>query len=395
MNKLVIFGVIIILVSCKIDKEKVGKRLLTISNDDYLEAVGSIVNDKQIVVLGEQDHGDGSVIAFKTELVKYLHEKHDFDVLIFESDFFSFIVNGGNASALDNVLKVWRACKQFNELDNYYKKTLESETPLLALGIDNTHFTDFRKIKLVDFFESSSSSIIKQQSDFEQYLQVIRKFERSGIFVKLSDTDVQKLKRLLDLLSKRTNFEARFAKQELSNLISVHENAKGIWSNNLSNDIRENQMFENFLWLKENVIADKKCIIWTTNSHGHKDFKSVSHLKPFERDNTNFGTLINAEFSDQAYHIGFSSLMGSYGRFYDQNKSIKTSKNSLEHLFYNVSNSPTTFLDFNALNQLYPDSSIVMSPFGHISMDGKWLGLFDGLILIKEMEPCAAEKENY
>ncbi len=384
-----------ILVSCQVDNQESGKRLLAVSNDNYLEALGSEVHDKEIVVLGEQDHGDGSVISIKTEIVKYLHENYDFDILIFESDFFSFMENQDNDRSLDNVLKVWRECKQFNELEDYYKKNLKSESPLFVKGIDNTHFTDFRKNNLVEFFQLFDSSIGVEQSDFEEFLQVIRKYERSGIFVKLSDKEVQKIEQFADSLSTKTNLEARLANQELLNLMSVYENAKNIWASSLSNDIRDTQMFENFLWLKENLIADRKCIIWTTNSHGHKDFKSVSHLKPFERDKTNFGTLLNAKFPDQAYHIGFSSLTGSYGRFYTENKSIKTSRNSLERTFYEVSNSSTAFLDFNTLNQSYPDSSFTMSPFGHISMKGKWLDLFDGLILLKNMQPCDAEKVDY
>lgn len=382
---------IVILGSCRVDIQESGKRILAVSNDNYLEALGSEVDDKQIVVLGEQDHGDGSVISLKTEIVKYLHENHDFDIVIFESDFFSFMEYQDDDRSLDNVLKVWRECKQFNELEDYYKTTLKSETPLLVKGIDNTHFTDFRKNNLVEFFHSS---IGMQQSDFEDFLQVIRKYERSGIFIKLSDKEVQLMEQFADSLSTKMNFEARLAYQELLNLISVHENAKNIWAGNLSNDIRDTQMFENFIWLKKNVIGDRKCIIWTTNSHGHKDFKSVGHLKPFEHDKINFGTVLNANFPNQSYHVGFSSLNGSFGRFYTENKSIETSRNSIEHLFYEVSNSSPTFLDLGSLNQTYPDSSVTMSPFGHVSMNGKWLSLFDGLILLKEMDPCDAEKEN-
>lgn len=395
LNKIIIWFCIIILFACKVDNQEVGIRFLKVSNDDYLEAIGSLVKDKKIVVLGEQDHGGGSVITTKTELIKYLHENHDFDILIFESDFFSLMKNPDEVHSLNNVLKVWSECEQFNKIKDYHKSNFQSENPLLIMGIDNTHFTDFRKNNLVEYFETINSLINVDKSDFDKFLSVVKKFERSGIFVKLTKDELRKLEWLSDILKTQSNFEARLANQELSNLISVYENAKNLWSNNLSNNIRDSQMFGNFKWLKENVITNRKCIIWTTNSHGHKSFKHVSSLKPFERDTTNLGTLLNTKFEEDIYHIGFSSLSGTYGRFYTENKSIKTSNNSLEYLFFEVSKSSTVFLDFNKLNEFYPDSYLKMSPFGHISLKGEWFNLFDGLILLKEMEPCEAQKVDF
>jgi erythromycin esterase-like protein len=39
-------------------------------------------------LLGEQNHGDAPALFAKTKLVKYLHEKHGFNILAFESDFY-------------------------------------------------------------------------------------------------------------------------------------------------------------------------------------------------------------------------------------------------------------------------------------------------------------------
>lgn len=383
------------LISCG-DTQEAEKRLLKISNSNYLEAIASFVQNKSIVVLGEQDHVDGTAISVRIELIKYLHENHDFDLLIFESDFFSLISNLGEEQSLDNVFKVWNECGQFDELIDYYHFSLESEDPIDVLGIDNTHFTAFRKSHLVTFFETIYGVVLPEDlSGFNEYQSIIQKFEKSGQFVNLSDDEVKSLKRLYTAFSLHDGPNALLGQQELSNLISVSNNARDLRSNQLNNNLRDTQMFENFQWLKKHVIGNKKCIVWTTNSHGHKSFNSVKDLRPFQHDTINFGTLLNDKFPDNTYHIGFSSYSGSSGRFYTEDTEITTSKRSLEYLFYQVSSASPVFLDFNGLTPSCQDTSFVMSPIGHFSQKGQWLNLFDGVILVKNMTPCDSEKVYY
>lgn len=69
-----------------------AKRVASINaNDtDYsdLHAIGEAIGNKRIVMLGEVYHGDATAFQAKTRLVKFLHEKMGFKVLVFESDFF-------------------------------------------------------------------------------------------------------------------------------------------------------------------------------------------------------------------------------------------------------------------------------------------------------------------
>lgn len=45
--------------------------------------------DARIVLLGEPWHGGGGAMHERARLARYLHERHGFDVLVFEADFYT------------------------------------------------------------------------------------------------------------------------------------------------------------------------------------------------------------------------------------------------------------------------------------------------------------------
>src|SRR5688572_21830174 len=62
---------------------------LQTANGVDFAAVAKAIGDARIVMLGEPWHGDGGAIRIRGELVKYLHQQHGFDVLVFEADFYA------------------------------------------------------------------------------------------------------------------------------------------------------------------------------------------------------------------------------------------------------------------------------------------------------------------
>src|SRR5215212_8009568 len=98
MRNLLFMSIVMVASGCKDqDIEKFIKENanvisnVNVDSDDFTDLlpIGNAIGDSRVVMLGEQDHGDGTSFLAKTRLIKFLHEKKGFNVLAFESDFFA------------------------------------------------------------------------------------------------------------------------------------------------------------------------------------------------------------------------------------------------------------------------------------------------------------------
>ncbi|BAD39645.1 hypothetical protein [Symbiobacterium thermophilum] len=69
--------------------EDLLNKAFPVVDEEAMAAVAQAIGDAQIVLLGEQNHGDGDAFAAKVRLVEYMHRHHGFDVLLCEACFFS------------------------------------------------------------------------------------------------------------------------------------------------------------------------------------------------------------------------------------------------------------------------------------------------------------------
>ncbi|MCH5716232.1 TraB/GumN family protein [Niabella hibiscisoli] len=102
------------------------------------------IGDAQIVMLGEETHGDGTAFKSKVELVKFLHREMGFDVLAWESSFFNaeaaYQIAQTDPTPLEKLqlctYGLWGKAEQVQPLFHYINDAIKSERPLIVTGID-------------------------------------------------------------------------------------------------------------------------------------------------------------------------------------------------------------------------------------------------------------------
>ncbi len=405
----------LVFINCTKPEKKIANQVipLDLNSSQPFEQIGNIVADKQIVVLGESQHGDGKTLEMKSRLLKYLIEEKGFNTIAFEGRGFLDMEILNTTTPLDSLaeslnksaLTSWYASEQQMELNSAimnndlkfiglesYSYFVSREPDLfieylrefLETHFDYIEFVEWPKLKSIHYNISISNKEKITEADIEFYRKTL-----TSIIHKIQSQ-----------IENSKNLEKEIALNSIRNAEKFAILFKSRWlfeeiNYGVYNNLRDEQMAINLLWHKKRN-PNAKIIVWTANFHGAKEIRKIRYKEEEPEMYNNYtllGEHLHQFYGDKLYSIAFTSSSGESGMVNQEPNEIIAPEGSLEKEI-EKKNMDYGFLDLLALRKSQPDLEDVIFNtiiLGHDNKPGKWLKVFDGIFYIKKNEKIASD----
>ncbi len=273
-----------------------------------------------IVGLGEATHGTHEFFAMKHRLFRYLVERFDFRAFAFECDYgesiyFDRWLNGG-AGDLDDMMRhtmhfwTWRTVEVKALLEWMRRVNLSRPEAkrLHYVGVD-CQFATYQPGLLREYLERVSP----QHLAGIEPLLVREEALRDANFKNLSTEQYQSLQLELgaeyqaweglrqEFSQRSSPHEFEVARQLLRSLSQVNQ---FYFESSSTNNVRDRQMADNALWVKENFGSSRGVALWAHNLHVANDASDV-----WPRST---GYHLRAALGSRYVIVGFSFCQGSF-----------------------------------------------------------------------------------
>lgn len=384
----------------------------------------SILKGKEIVLLGEQTHGDGAAFDKKLSMVKELHEKGGFNLLTFESgmyDNFKAYQLYSESKEDINIFKqsvgwLYSDTQVFQELLEY----IDTHQKLRILGFDSQESTLFEEYFLSDFktlckennITISDETYIELEKtlvvhDLESYIG--NKRDSTALYDR-----IQSIKSKIDLIPK-DNLETKILIQTFKSVCSDMDFTLKSLQKEKSyiQNPRDRQMAKNLMFIKE-TFPNEKIIGWGASYHfsnrimdfeyteetekyieeiysltdsisSHNNVKLEEEIDQVKELNfaLTMGKILKDKYEDKLFSIAFTSFEGRYLDFY-HNK------------LFPILEPPSNSIEFDLKKQGFKNTLHILksdkkkfysSALGYLPLYADWHNVFDGIYYIEKMYP--------
>lgn len=412
----------------------------TADPDDFkdLEPLKAAIGDSTMVLMGELTHGDAEAFALKTRLVKFLHQRMNFDVLVWESGLFDCEemnqALAGEKPLADvarmGVFSHWSQGVESFPVFEYARSTQNSGRRLQMAGFDIQNsgtagwsmyptFAEWLSDPLVitrevkAYLDSLLADARKmpqaadpqgEQRRIDQALRTLapslsdsHRSHRGAIVAAIGEREFAYRQRCLDNAVAFADMMAANDKYQQT------QSGEGFrWAYN----VREAANIESLLWLAKERFADHKLIVWCHNAHLFVGVTGLLNLAgadlPPNAQTDARGRVLNVMDStgrgvkqtlgDKAYVLGVMAHSGTWSWLGNPPIDYAPAEpGSIEELLHAVGSS-SLFLDFRPvrsdpthwLNQALPGRINQQQP---VSSQTEWPKAYDGVLFIDRMTP--------
>lgn len=376
---------------------------------DLRAAFDTIVKDKDIVLLGENYHSDGTCHKWKWRMFRYLYSVHGFDVGIHESPIYAMhvaqtnIANGTDAkSALPNgLLNAWSWTNELIPFADWVSSTQNTSRPFISAGLDhmaNPRFEQQYPTDLTNFLTNYPSlrtfSNDPYFGTFVNTTQGVRllalgftssppSLVEQTTFLAFGD---QIERAIIALPEFSTNVMVQFW---FRCVVSHNQWARQVWSNpeNFSDlvglTIRGVSQGENFRFLKEVMYPNHKIVVQMANTHIMSN--PIEVIPPYAGGYTSLGHYVKLVYGNKAYSIGSTAYSGSPNWKCAQGiVNISPPPSQSIEAYLKAVGYPYAFVDFqkassNGGNFLFLPELVGRPIWAYDNFIGPWAKCYDGL----------------
>lgn len=316
------------------------------ADDDFtdLEPLGEAIGKAALVQLGEPSHGAGSCFAAKARIVRYLHQRRGFDVLVWESGMYDVaLAQAGMRGSDDSVtaakrgiFTLWSAAAEVKPLFDYIKSSQQTINPLEIAGFDMQVTADGSVNQFASYLQEFTASLTdpavrNRASDLARTALTARDSLLRSKFTSQTDFDTltNAARELVDLIKKNPSvfaethgaLEIAFMARAIDNMQADaafrREFAIDPTTTPSRESMRDAVNAANLRWLLQERYAGRKAIVWAhdvhvMNAYYDKDFRGV-HPAYQQGDMKPTGTFIASWFGDAVYTLGMTAFDGEDG----------------------------------------------------------------------------------